>query len=515
MKRSPNIVIVGGGTAGWMTAAALAKVVGKQADSITLIESDRIGTVGVGEATIPHLRYFNNKLGINEHDFIKATNATYKLGIEFVNWGKIGDSYIHPFGEFGAEKNGVSFHHYWRAAQDFGDEVPIFDYSLPVAACKAGRFDYPSKDKRSIYSTYAYAFHIDASQYAKYLQNYSANLDVKRIEGKITHVTRDKSSGDILSVELEDNRVIEGDLFIDCSGFKSLLLQQELEVEFEDWSHWLKCDRAVAVPCESPFTPPPYTQATAQKAGWQWKIPLQHRTGNGYVYCSDHISADEATQSLLNNLEGAALADPNYIKFKAGRYKQGWKNNCIAIGLSSGFLEPLESTSIYLIQAAIMSLIEYFPAFDSNNDVLRDEYNRQMQIEYDRIRDFLILHYHATEREDSPFWQHCKNMEIPESLQFRMQAFQENGYVDHYDQGLFLIPSWIAVYLGQGITPKGYHPNVSQLPPLELLKSLAELRKMINNATDRLPTHQQSLNKHIAEKSPWPPSAMSLYGVFS
>ena len=513
MNKPLNIVILGGGTAGWMTAAALAKTTSHLTQSITLIESDKIGTIGVGEATIPHIRYFNSKLGINEHDFIKATNATYKLGIEFINWGKQGDSYIHPFGEFGVENNGIPFHHYWRRGLDYGLDTPLFEYSLPVTASRNGRFEYPDTHRKSIYSSYSYAFHLDANKYAEYLKNYSVPLGVKHIEGKVERVEKGVN-GDISSLILEDGTGIQGDLFIDCSGFRSLLLNQELGVKFEDWSQWLMCDRAVAIPSRSKKTPPPFTQAIAHSAGWQWKIPLQNRYGNGHVYSSAHISDDEAAATLLNNIEGEALSEPNFLRFRARRYHQTWKNNCVAIGLSAGFLEPLESTSIYLIQSAIMKLVTYLPNCEDYSD-LRLEYNRQMKNEYERLRDFLILHYHATEREDSEFWKHCKHMQIPEGLKDKLLAFKELGYIDQYEHGLFLSPSWVAVLIGQGVIPSNYHPKAGEIPKEELLRNLSNLKKATENAAASLPLHKQSLEKHLSGDPAWPSAAMSLYGVFS
>lgn len=511
--RPRKIVILGGGTAGWMTAAALAHIIGEQMDSITLIESEQIGTVGVGEATIPHLRYFNQRLGIDEHEFMRRTNATYKSGIEFINWGRKGDSYIHPFGDFGFKAEGVHFYHYWLRAQKNNHAHSLFDYSLPIVAARQKRFDYPHSDKNSLLSTYSYAFHIDAAQYAIFLREFCAEK-VQRIEGKLQQVEQDLDRGDILGLVLDDGRRIEGDFFIDCSGFRALLIEQTLASGFEDWSHWLACNRAFAVPTEKNGEPLPYTKATAQAAGWQWRIPLQHRTGNGHVFASEFISEDEAMTTLIDNLDAPMLAGVNSLKFTAGRRCKGWVKNCVAIGLSSGFLEPLESTSIYLIQASIMKLVELFPnGFDYSSQ--RIEYNRQLDVEYERIRDFLILHYHATEREDTAFWRYCKNMSIPTSLYEKIQAFKEDAYVVQYDKGLFLLPSWIAVYIGQGIIPAHYHPAADQLSDTDLDASLNNLRKNILTAVELLPSHHEAIRRHAAEQSPWPVAAMSLYGVFS
>lgn len=513
MKQPQRIVIVGGGTAGWMTAAALSQTLGPAVESITLIESSEIGTVGVGEATIPHLRYFNEKLGINEHEFIKRTNATYKLGIEFSNWGANGDSYIHPFGDFGTKKNGIPFHHYWLKAQQSGQVPPIFDFSLPAVAAKLNRFDYPQNNKRSLLSSYAYAFHIDASLYASYLKElFSGNI--RHIEAKIVQVNKDYNTGDISNLHLENGVIVEGDFFIDCSGFKALLIEETLGSEFEDWSRWLPCDSALAAPSAQTSEPPPYTKAIAQEAGWSWHIPLQHRMGNGYVYCSKYITDEQALETLTNSIEGPLLCPPKKLNFKAGRRIEAWKNNCIAIGLSSGFLEPLESTSIYLIQSSIMKLVELFshPPFVSASRV---EFNRQNAIEYERIKDFLILHYHATKREDSEFWRYCKNMDIPTSLKEKMNAFKSSGYIAHYDQGLFLTPSWAAVYLGQQVIPEEYHPNADLTSDTDLAAALSALRQQTRLAAESLPLHKEAIKQHTSESRSWPSASMSLYEVFS
>lgn len=512
-----NLVIVGGGTSGWMTAAALAKFLHPQQYQITLVESDAIGTVGVGEATVPHIRYFNEVLGIDENEFMKKTNATYKLGIEFSNWGKLGDAYIHPFGIYGQSRNDISFHHYWLKLQQLGDAGSIGDYSVGVVAAVAEKFAYPAADPHSPFSKYSYAFHIDASLYAGFLRDYSIARGVKRIEGKINSVNQHTDSGFISSVQLASGEIIAGDLFIDCSGFRGLLINETLNTGFEDWSHWLPCDRAIAVPSAKTREPLPYTKAIACTAGWQWRIPLQNRTGNGQVYSSNYISDDEVANSLLTNLDGEPLANLNYLRFKTGRRVKCWNKNCIAIGLSSGFLEPLESTSIYLIQIAIMKLIEFFPCVDMEA-TNTDEFNREMAIEYERIRDFLILHYHATARDDSAFWNYCRTMDIPQSLAYKMDLFREQGHVERYKRGMFLEPSWVAVYMGQGIFPKTYHPLVNALDSAQLQQQLRSMRDAIVAGVRAMPGHAESIKRYCygdtTEKS-WPPAAMSLYGVFS
>lgn len=512
-----NVVIVGGGTAGWMTAAALAKFLPPQQYHIQLVESDAIGTVGVGEATVPHIRFFNQVLGIDENDFMQKTNATYKLGIEFSHWGKRGDRYIHPFGIYGQARNDISFHHYWLKLQQSGDPHPIGDYSVGVVAAYAEKFAYPHRDTHSLFSKYSYAFHLDASLYASFLRDYSTTRGVTRVEGKIIRVEQHPDSGFILAVELDSGAQLAGDLFIDCSGFRGLLISDTLKTDFEEWSHWLPCDRAIAVPSSKTRDPLPYTKAIACTAGWQWRIPLQNRTGNGQVYSSHHISDDEVAHNLLHNLDGEPLANLHYLRFKAGRRVQSWNKNCVAIGLSSGFLEPLESTSIYLIQIAIMTLVECFPdaAMEETN---RHEFNRTMANEYERIRDFLILHYHATQRDDSAFWNDCRTMNIPESLHYKIQLFREQGHVERYKQGMFLEPSWVAVYMGQGIIPTTYHPAVNALDIQHLRDYLHSLRNTIATGVNAMPSHTNSIQRYCNNphsETTWPPAAMSLYGVFS
>jgi tryptophan halogenase len=512
-----NLVIVGGGTAGWMTAAALAKFLPSQQYQITLVESDAIGTVGVGEATVPHIRYFNEVLGIDENEFMKKTNATYKLGIEFSNWRKPGDTYIHPFGIYGQPHKDISFHHYWLKLRQLGDLSPIGDYSVGVVAATAGKFSYPHSNPHSLFSKYGYAFHLDASLYAGFLREYSTARGVTRIEGKITRVNQNPDSGFISSVELASGELLTGDLFIDCSGFRGLLINETLKTEFEDWSHWLPCDRAIAVPSAKTGEPLPYTKAIARTAGWQWRIPLQNRTGNGQVYSSNHISDDEVASNLLQNLDGEPLANLNYLRFKAGRRVKSWDKNCVAIGLASGFLEPLESTSIYLIQLAIMKLIEFFPYADMEK-ANSAEFNRTLTNEYERIRDFLILHYHATERSDSAFWDYCRTMKIPESLLYKINLFREQGHIERYKHGMFLEPSWVAVYTGQGIIPKTYHPYVNAVELPQLQHHLQSMRDTIAAGVRAMPSHADSIERYgnnARTEKTWPPAAMSLYGVFS
>lgn len=518
-----SVVIVGGGTAGWMTAAALSELIGREHLEITLVESEQIGTVGVGEATLPHLRHFNSRLGINEHEFVRQTQASYKLGIEFVNWGQVGESYLHPFGDFSRPIGGIDFYHYWLRAQREGFEHNLFDFSLPVVAAKNNKFSYPSTNKASLQADFSYAFHIDANLYAAYLRQFAEARGVTRIEGKVLDIELNTSSGDIDALVLDGGWRYAADFFIDCSGFRSLLLGQALATPFIDWSRYLPCDRAVALPSKSHGPLLPYSRATAQQAGWQWRIPLRHRTGNGHVYCSSFCRDEAALDTLLNHIDGEPLAEPRLLKFTAGRRSQAWVKNCAAIGLASGFLEPLESTSIYLIQIAIMKLIEFFPKRQAPRQKARDAFNRHLSLEYQRIRDFLVLHYHITRRRDSEFWNYCRTMPIPDSLQEYIEAFREIAHVPRNINGLFLPPSWVAVLLGQGETPKNFQSLVN-IHSRELLRDeLQKIKHSIYQAAQSFPDHQSILDRHCAQSNqdntaasePWPPSAMSLYGVFS
>ena len=493
-----KIVIVGGGTAGWMTAAALAKKFSATNIVLTLVESEAIGTVGVGESTIPHIRHFNQFLGIDESVFIVETKATFKLGIAFKNWGVLGSDYIHPFGPLGHDINGVEFHHYWLRMQREGyaftsSSYALDSYSLAASAARAGKFQHPSVDRKNLLSTYSYAFHFDAALYAKYLRNYSEIIGVVRQEGMVVETKLNSDNGFIHSVVLDSGLVVEGDLFIDCSGFKGLLIDRVLHATFEDWSHWLACDKAVAVPCESSAKMlAPFTQATAHKAGWQWRIPLQHRTGNGHVYASDYMSEDEATAILLNNLDGAPLGEPRCFTFKAGQRKQNWKKNCVAIGLSGGFLEPLESTSIYLIQVGIQKLLEFFPDknfFKSNTA----EFNRQVDAEYTRIRDFIIMHYKETRRDDSQFWLRCKNMTVPDALQQRQELFGQSGYVDHEQYGVYQ-----SVCIGQGLIPRNYDFKINKFSSNDIEIYLRKIRTDINTAVDAMPSAKNYIESIVA-----------------
>ena len=482
------MVIVGGGTAGWMAAAGIASMLGKTGLQITLIESEAIGIVGVGEATLPHIRFFNETIGINEAEFMAATSATFKLGIEFVNWGKVGDSYIHPFGEYGLPNAGVGFHHYWRKMANKADTGPIDLYSLPIMACRNAKFEPPSDNPKSVSSTYRYAYQFDALKYAPFLRKHAEARGVERLEGKVVDVTLQSDTGAVEAVVMESGAAIEGDLFIDCTGFFGLLIEKALQAGYEEWTKWLPCDRAVAVPCESSGPLLPYTRATADKAGWRWRIPLQHRTGNGHVYASGFTTDEAAQDALIENLDGDMLAEPRVLKFVAGKRKKYWHKNCVAIGLSGGFLEPLESTSIYLIQEGITKLIEHFPQ-DMDFETDAAEYNRLIDLEYERVRDFLILHYHATNRDDSDFWNYVRTMEIPASLAEKIELFKTRGRIMKYDHGLFLEPSWVAVFLGQGVMPAQYDDRVSLLPDDAIAGHLNGLRQLMDKTADGMKDH--------------------------
>lgn len=497
MSQELKIVIVGGGTAGWMTAAALVSMANKNICQVTLVESDQIGSVGVGEATLPQMKDFNDYIGINEADMMQKTNATFKLGIEFVNWGKIGNSYIHPFGKFGEAISGIDFHQLWNSLK--GTAEPIEAYSFAVEACRQNRFDFPVVDQSEINSTYAYAYHFDAGLYAQYLRRFAEERGLSRVEGKIRSVSQNPDSGFIQAVELESGEVISGDFFIDCSGFQSLLLGKKLHAKWDDWSPWLVCDRAIAVQSERSSFFPPYTRSTAKLAGWQWRIPLQHRTGNGYVYCSEFISDEDARQSLLDDLDAPVIKEPKILKFKAGRYKNSWEKNCIAVGLASGFLEPLESTSIYLIQVAIINLLKLMPGKIPDNTLI-DEYNRLVDVEYERVRDFLILHYHLNDRDDGELWRYCRNMSVPDSLKLKMQLFKHRGYVDTYKYGLFAPPSWISVFLGQGLQQLNIDPYVQNIPQQAAENKLRELSARIKRKLDLMPLHSDFIADYCPSK---------------
>ncbi len=494
-----KLVIVGGGTAGWITAAAFARLLGQRL-SIDLVESDAIGTVGVGEATIPQIIRLNTILGIDEHEFLRRTSGTFKLGIEFVDWGRVGSRYLHTFGDTGMNLGNVAFHHYWRRSSMAGpapDAKGLWDYSLHQLAADQARFGKLDRVGNTAMTGLAYAYHFDASRYALFLRDYAEARGVTRTEGIVESVARDGQSGDITAITLAGGREVAGDFFIDCTGFRALLLGGELGVGYDDWSRWLPCDRALAVPSERLETLVPYTRATAKSAGWQWRIPLQHRTGNGHVYSSGFISDDAAADTLLAGLDTKPLGDPRPIRFTTGRREAFWAHNCAAIGLSSGFLEPLESTSIHLIQSHVSRLIQLFPR-SPNAAAERAEYNRRCGAEFAQIRDFLILHYHQTAREDSEFWRYCKHMDVPDSLNHKRELFAASGRVGRDADDLFRDASWVQVMLGQGIMPADYDPMADQIAPAQLDEFLTNLRVLIERNVASLPTHEAYLKAHCA-----------------
>lgn len=496
-NRIQKVLIVGGGTAGWMAAAAMAKVLKNQYCEIQLVESDSIGTVGVGEATIPQIQLFNKMLGLDENEFVRKTQGTFKLGIQFVNWGHIGERYLHAFGEVGKDMEGVQFYHYWLKMFQAGEAPNIDAYTLNCLAAEQGRFMRPVDAGNSPLSNIAYAFHFDATRYAMFLRDFAVERGVRRREGKIEHVSLRSGDGFIESIRMDDGETLEADLFIDCSGFRGLLIEQALNTGYEDWTHWLPCDRAVAVPCAKVAEPTPYTRSTAHSAGWQWRIPLQHRTGNGHVYCSQFISDDEAADTLLKNLDGEPLADPKFIRFTTGKRLQFWNKNCVALGLASGFMEPLESTSIHLVQSGIAKLMSLFPSRNFDQEDI-NEYNRQVDFEYTRIRDFLIAHYHITRRDDSAFWNQCRTMSIPDTLRQKMEHYRKNGRIFRANEELFNETSWLEVMHGQGLKAEGYHPIVDTLPKEEISRRLENIREVIQRSVEYMPSHEDYIKNNCA-----------------
>ena len=489
-----KIVIVGGGTAGWMAAAALSRIIGAMPRlSITLIESEAIGTVGVGEATIPQLVGFNRLLGIDEAEFVRETHATYKLGIEFVDWLRIGHRYVHPFGNYGIDMLGIEFQHFWLRGRALGDQSEIDAYSIAAMAGKAGKMAWPRPDQpNSPLSKLSYAFQFDASRYARFLRKLAEAQGVTRVEGRITEVAQHPETGFVTGVTLESGASVEGELFIDCSGFRSLLLGQTLGVPFTDWSEWLPCDRAIAVPCALGGDHEPLTRSTARPAGWQWRIPLQHRIGNGHVYSSAHMDDDAALDLLLDNLDGKPLAEPNKLRFTAGHRERTWERNVVALGLASGFLEPLESTAIHLVQSGIARLMALFPSTAFSAAEI-DRYNLESVRDYLDIRDFLVLHYKATERDDSEFWRYCRNLPPPPGLADKLALFESSGRVIREHNELFTETSWLSVMTGQGVVPRSWHPVANMLDDEEALRRVAHIREVVANAVAQMPTQAEFL----------------------
>lgn len=481
-----KIVITGGGTAGWMAAASLSKLLGKTLD-ITLVESDDIGTVGVGEATIPTLLTLHDLLKIKEQEFLAAVQGTFKLGISFENWRDIGKNYVHSFGWTGKDCWAAGFHHFWLKGKQLGISRDFGEYSTEWLAATENRFAVLPKQALN------YAYHIDASLYAGFLRGIAEEHGVTRREGKVSRVHVDPGNGFITALELESGKRIEGDLFLDCTGFRALLMGQTLDVGYEDWSHWLPCNSAVAVQTESVGPPVPYTRSIARAAGWQWQIPLQSRVGNGLVFSSKHVSDDEATDLLLGNIDGRRITEPRIIRFRTGVRRRHWHKNCVAMGLSSGFIEPLESTSIHLIQRSLIRLMQMFP-YDGIREPDVDEFNHQMNFEIENIRDFIVLHYHVTDRTDSAFWRECRSMQIPDSLKHRIELFRQAGHIFRVPTELFAENSWVQVMLGQGLLPEQYHPIVNMMTDGELETFLSGIHGSARSLVSQLPEHQRFID---------------------
>jgi tryptophan halogenase len=494
-----SVVIVGGGSSGWMTAAALTKSFGQRLE-VTLVESEEIGIIGVGESTVPHLRDFNSLLEIAEADFVRGTKGTFKLGIQFNDWRRIGDSYIHGFGAIGRSLGFLDFHQYWLKARKLGLAKDIGHYSINTLAAPQGKFLVTPTDAppNTPLADIVYAYQFDAALYARFLRTYAEGRGAKRIEGKVVEVKQNGESGFVESIRLESGLTVAGDLFIDCTGFRALLIAGTLRSPFQDWTGWLPLDRAIAVPCEKVGPPTPYTRVTARTAGWQWRIPLQHRTGNGHVYSSRFMSDDEAQALLLKNLDGKPLADPGRpIRFAAGKREKMWDKNVVAIGLAGGFLEPLESTAIFLIQSGITRLVQLFPRRDFD-PVLAHTYNAQAQFEFERIRDFLILHYCATERDDSELWRYCRNMRIPDSLREYIELFADAGRFYRNGTEMFAAISWVQVMLGQGIMPRSYHPAVDWVTDADLKAFVQGMEQVIARCVAIMPKHEDFIARHCA-----------------
>ena len=489
-----RIVIAGGGTAGWMTAAALARTLGPVAE-VTLVESEQIGTIGVGESTIPPLVTYNRLLGINEAEFMRATQATFKLGINFENWRVPGENYFHSFGGTGKDHWSAGFQHFWLNGRERGHTAPYGEYCLELKAAEAGKFAHLPDDRMN------YAYQLDSGLYAKFLRAMAEADGTIRIEGKIARVELDGETGDIAALVLEGDRRIEGDLFIDCTGFRALLIEGALRAGYDDWTHWLPCDSAIAIQTSSVRPPVPYTRAIAHESGWQWRIPLQHRQGNGVVYCSDYLAHEAALEKLLSTVEGEKLVKPNHIRFRTGARRKQWHRNCVAVGLSGGFMEPLESTSIHLIQRAILRIVRMLPAGAiSQRDI--DEFNDQQFTDMEQIRDFLVLHYKATDRRDTPFWRHCASMEIPASLEHKIELFRETGRVFRRHEELFAENSWVQVMMGQGINPQSHHPVAAKLRDEELKHLLGSLREQVSRTVAALPSHGDYVARYCGAEVP-------------
>ena len=496
-----RILIVGGGSAGWMTAALLSRLFQGMYE-IVLVESDEIGTVGVGEATIPAIKKYNELLGLDENEFVARTQGSFKLAIQFVDWWKKGQSYFHGFGVIGQDWEWLRCHQYWLKARAQGRAEDFAAYSINTAAAPDNKFLRARHDMGdSPLGHIAHAFHFDASLFARFLRGFAEDRGVSRREGKVADVTLRSEDGFIESVTMDDGEVITGDLFIDCSGFRALLIEGALKTGYDDWSHWLPCDRAIAVPTERSDNFTPYTRSTAHGAGWQWRIPLQHRTGNGHVFSSRFIDEAEAERVLLGNLDAPPTADPRLLRFVTGKRRKLWNRNCVALGLAGGFLEPLESTSLHLIQAGLIRLVRLLPdsGFDQSNI---DEFNRQSDFGYERIRDFIILHYKATERDDTPFWDYCRTMEVPATLQRKIDLWMANGRIFREDEELFAEESWIQVFLGQGMIPRSPDPMVDMKSDAQVSQYLSNIAATVRKCVSVMPSHAEYVAKTCPAPAP-------------
>lgn len=496
-----NIVIVGGGTAGWMTAAALSRLSAAGSVNITLIESEAIGTVGVGEATIPHFVEFNKLLGLDEAELLRAVQGTFKLGIHFVNWGAQDATYFHPFGDYGYQFDGLSFHHIWHMMRRAGDPRPLHVFNPETMAAQSRKFARTGENHPEDLPPINYAYHLDAGRYARFLRKHAEARGIKRVEGRIADTSLDAETGFVTSVVLDDGRTIAGDLFVDCSGFRGLLIEQALETGYEDWTHWLPCDRAVAIPSSRNGPAAPYTRSTAWSAGWQWTVPLQQRNGNGHVYSSAHMDSEEALDILLANLDGEPLAEPNHLRFVTGRRKKFWNKNVVAVGLAAGFMEPLESTSIHLIATAVSKLVSIL-SLDGITPIQETTFNRLTAKEYVRIRDFLILHYKVTDRTDSAFWNYCRTMDIPDTLEEKLALYRHNGHVFREEDELFTETSWVAVMMGQGLIPEKCNPLAETFAGPGLQEEVGEIERSIAYLVQHLPTHDAFLQHYCPAKPP-------------
>ena len=494
-ERIRDILIVGGGTAGWMAAAGLSRLLSASDIRIRLVESESIGTVGVGEATIPHIKIFNDLLAFKEDDFVRETNATFKLGIEFNDWGHLGESYFHSFGRYGIAMEGINFWHYWQRHRANGGRTSVDEYNLQVMAAYLNKFQRPVNVPNSPLSNIGYAFQFDASLYARFMRKLAEGRGVRRIEGRVIDVALHPETGHVHHVTLDGGLSVEGDFWIDCSGFRGLLIEQALESGYDDWSDMLPVDRAVAQASERIADPMPFTRATAKTAGWQWRIPLQSRTGNGHVYCSEYMSDDEATATLHAGMDAAPIGTPKYLRFKTGIRRKPWNKNVVSLGLAQGFLEPLESTSIHLIQSGIARLMANFPDLDFAQANI-DYFNERTRVEYEEIRDFLMLHYVVTRRDDSPFWDYVRTMPITDSLQLRIDQFKQTARVYHHGKDIFGTESWFAVMHGQGLRPRGYHPMANRMTDEELENRLGQIRRTWKACLDQMPRHSTFIDQH-------------------